>query len=98
RNVAELGADRALSGPVRRGDAAAVGRHLEVLARGGGKRPVGKAALAYAALALAQIDLARALGEARPAALRTTERLAVAALAGARPGAPSRRGGRSRAT
>jgi predicted short-subunit dehydrogenase-like oxidoreductase (DUF2520 family) len=58
-NVEELGLPEALTGPVRRGDANGVGKHLEVLAR-----------LApdlvpfYVAAARTQLPLARALGDA----------------------------------
>lgn len=86
-NVSSLGPIRALSGPVRRGDPGAVGRHLAALAGGSspGARPgsaVGGGADAlYATLALAQVPLARHIGEARPGSLRDIEALARAAVA-----------------
>lgn len=82
-NVSALGAGRALSGPVRRGDPRAIERHLAVLGEGrsSGARPVqGGADVVYAALALAQVPLARHIGEARPEALRDIEALAREAL------------------
>jgi predicted short-subunit dehydrogenase-like oxidoreductase (DUF2520 family) len=70
QNLASLGAPALLTGPVRRGDAAALRAHLEVL---GGLDP----ALAdlYRALAIAQLPLARALEEAEPADFDAIERL-----------------------
>ncbi len=64
-NVARQGSLRALTGPVRRGDASTIERHLKALAG----RPPGEQALYRAAVA-AQLRLARELGEARPAELR----------------------------
>ena len=58
-NVEQLGLPGALTGPVRRGDAAGVQRHLEVLAQ----RSPDLVAL-FRALVFAQLPLARALGEA----------------------------------
>lgn len=62
-NVEALGLPGALTGPVRRGDAAAVDRHLTMLARLGPHL-----AGLYAAMADAQLPLARALGDAPAAA------------------------------
>jgi predicted short-subunit dehydrogenase-like oxidoreductase (DUF2520 family) len=60
-NVEALGLPEALTGPVRRGDAAGVGRHLETLERiAPGLVPF------YVASARVQIPLARVLGEAPP--------------------------------
>jgi predicted short-subunit dehydrogenase-like oxidoreductase (DUF2520 family) len=58
-NVERLGLPEALTGPVRRGDVAGVGKHLETLAR---LAPdlVGL----YVAMAATQVPLARALGDA----------------------------------
>lgn len=85
-NVSTLGASRALSGPVRRGDPRAVARHLEVLARSSGTgepsgEGTGGADLVYAALALAQVGVSRHIGEARIEALRDIEALARTAVA-----------------
>ena len=58
-NVAALGPDAALSGPVRRGDAPTIARHLASL------RDVGSEVRAlYAALVAAQLPIARSIGEA----------------------------------
>jgi predicted short-subunit dehydrogenase-like oxidoreductase (DUF2520 family) len=67
-NVERLGMPEALTGPVRRGDVGGVERHLETLGR-----------LAphlvpfYAAAGLAQLPLARALGEADASSLDSIE-------------------------
>jgi len=58
-NVERLGLPEALTGPVRRGDAAGVGKHLETLAR----RAPDLVGL-YVAMAATQLPLARALGDA----------------------------------
>lgn len=63
-NVEALGMPGALTGPVRRGDAAAVSKHLELLARLGPHL-----SSLYAAMAEAQLPLARAIGDATPDAL-----------------------------
>ncbi len=65
-NVARVGTTAALTGPVRRGDASTVARHLAVLATADTE---GEIARLYASLALGQIGLARALGEADLTAL-----------------------------
>lgn len=82
-NVELVGAGHALSGPVRRGDVAAVARHLAALApaSGGGMgRAAGarspRADVAHAALVLAQAPLARELGEASGSSLDAIESLA----------------------
>jgi predicted short-subunit dehydrogenase-like oxidoreductase (DUF2520 family) len=67
-NVERLGMPAALTGPVRRGDAAGVGRHLDVLA---GRAPA--LVPLYRALVAAQLPLARALGEAEPGAFDDIE-------------------------
>lgn len=61
-NVEALGLPAALTGPVRRGDVGAVGRHLETLGR-----LAPHLVPLYKAMALAQVPLARELGDA-PAA------------------------------
>ena len=70
RQWAELGPERALTGPIARGDAATVRKHLDALA----SEPATRAL--YAALSLAAVELARgngtsdeALGEIRRALL-----------------------------
>lgn len=68
-NVERLGMPEALSGPVRRGDAQAVERHLAAIAR-----DVPTMLPAYLEVARAQVVLARELGEASPSALKTIER------------------------
>jgi predicted short-subunit dehydrogenase-like oxidoreductase (DUF2520 family) len=69
-NVEELGLPGALTGPVRRGDAAAVGRHLEVIRT----RALELAPL-YLELVRAQLPMARAIGDAAPAAFDAIERV-----------------------
>ena len=58
-NVERLGLPEALTGPVRRGDAAGVGRHLETL-----QRLAPSLVPFYVAAAKIQLPLARAIGEA----------------------------------
>ena len=58
-NVERLGLPEALTGPVRRGDAAGVGKHLETLGR-----LAPELVAFYVAAARVQVPLARALGEA----------------------------------
>lgn len=58
-NVERLGMPEALTGPVRRGDAAALGKHLETL-----DRLAPDLVPFYVAAARAQLPLARALGDA----------------------------------
>lgn len=67
-NVAALGLPEALTGPVRRGDASAVRAHLERI-----RRDAPGLAQLYLAAARAQIPLAKALGDATPAALAQIE-------------------------
>ncbi|HEU4409273.1 MAG TPA: DUF2520 domain-containing protein [Polyangiaceae bacterium] len=67
-NVEALGLPGALTGPVRRGDAGAVGRHLETLGR-----LAPHLAPLYRAMARAQLPLARALGDADAAAFDALE-------------------------
>ena len=59
QNVEELGLPQALTGPVRRGDAGAVERHIATIGR-----LAPRLAQLYAAAAAAQLPLARELGEA----------------------------------
>src|SRR5690606_18562594 len=68
-NVARLGPQAALSGPVRRGSSQTVRAHLDRIAA------VAPDQLAlYRAVVRAQLPLARAIGEAPPAALAAIER------------------------
>jgi predicted short-subunit dehydrogenase-like oxidoreductase (DUF2520 family) len=69
-NVEALGLPGALTGPVRRGDARAVERHLEVIES---RRP--ELVPLYRALVAAQIPLARQLGDAAPAGFDAIEHL-----------------------
>jgi predicted short-subunit dehydrogenase-like oxidoreductase (DUF2520 family) len=82
-NVEALGFPDALTGPVRRGDAAGLEKHLAALRA---KLP-GAVAL-YIASAEAQLPLARAIGDAPPAAFEAI----AAALALARARATQRSG------
>jgi predicted short-subunit dehydrogenase-like oxidoreductase (DUF2520 family) len=69
-NVERLGLPGALTGPVRRGDARGVERHLAVIEnRAPALVPL------YRELVLAQLPLARALADADPASLDAIERL-----------------------
>lgn len=70
RNVEAVGLPRALTGPIRRGDAATVERHLRALH----DQPREIEAL-YRAVGLLQVSLAEALGEAGPARLAALRRL-----------------------
>ena len=63
-NVAKLGLPAALTGPVRRGDAEAVRRHLESL-----KRSAPETLPLYVAGALYQLEMARRLGDTTRARL-----------------------------
>lgn len=67
-NVEALGLPGALTGPVRRGDAAAVGRHLETLGR-----LAPHLVPLYKAMARAQLPLARELGDAEASAFDALE-------------------------
>lgn len=67
-NVEVLGVPDALTGPVRRGDAAGVARHLETL-----RRLAPHLVPFYVAAAATQLPLARALGEAPPDAFDAIE-------------------------
>jgi predicted short-subunit dehydrogenase-like oxidoreductase (DUF2520 family) len=78
RNVARMGTPSSLTGPVRRGDARAVERHLSALAAAD---PSGEVVRLYASLATAQIGLARPLGEASEADLAAIARSARAIAA-----------------
>ena len=69
-NVAVLGTRAALTGPIRRGDGAAVAAHLDHIAA---RRP--ELFPVYLVLAALQLELANALGEASPAELRNVGRL-----------------------
>ncbi|WP_437736592.1 DUF2520 domain-containing protein [Sorangium sp. So ce1335] len=68
-NVEVLGVPDALTGPVRRGDAGGVARHLETL-----RRLAPHLVPLYVAAAATQLPLARALGEAPPDAFDAIER------------------------
>ncbi len=70
RNVGALGLPAALTGPVRRGDTAAVAAHLAVL-----QARAPELSALYVALARAQLPLARALGDADPDAIARLEAL-----------------------
>ena len=67
-NVERLGIPHALTGPVRRGDAGAVCKHLETL-----RARAPELVSLYLACALAQLPMARALGDARPLAFDEVE-------------------------
>jgi predicted short-subunit dehydrogenase-like oxidoreductase (DUF2520 family) len=77
-NVERLGLPEALTGPVRRGDARGIERHLVALDE---KLP--GAVPLYLAAARAQLPLARALGDAPPASFDAVAR-ALDAFAAAR--------------
>jgi predicted short-subunit dehydrogenase-like oxidoreductase (DUF2520 family) len=64
-NVERLGLPHALTGPVRRGDAAAIAAHLQRI-----REVAPELVPLYRALVRAQVPLARALGEADRAGLR----------------------------
>jgi len=68
-HVERLGMPRALTGPIRRGDAHAVEAHLAAI-----QADVPAMLPLYLEVARAQVAFARALGEASPAALRRVER------------------------
>jgi predicted short-subunit dehydrogenase-like oxidoreductase (DUF2520 family) len=72
-NIEALGLPDALTGPVRRGEAAAVGRHLETL-----RRLAPHLVPFYVAAGLAQLPHARGLAEAPPEALEEIERVLTA--------------------
>ena len=67
-NVMQLGFPDALTGPVRRGESQSVSRHLEVL-----RARLPEAVPLFVAAGLAQLPLARALGEAPAAAFDAIE-------------------------
>ncbi len=69
-NVERLGMPEALTGPVRRGDAGAVGKHLETL-----RRLMPAVVPFYLAAARIQLPLSRALGEAPDASFDAIEAL-----------------------
>ena len=69
-NVEMMGFPDALTGPVRRGDAAGIDRHLAVL-----RAKLPSAVPFYLAAAAAQLPLARALGDAPSASLDEVEAL-----------------------
>jgi predicted short-subunit dehydrogenase-like oxidoreductase (DUF2520 family) len=68
-NVAALGFPEALTGPVRRGDAAGVEKHLKTL-----REKLPEAVDLYLAAARAQLPLAKTIGEATEESLRAVER------------------------
>ena len=78
-NVEALGFPRALTGPVRRGDAAGVNKHIAAL-----RAKLPDAVGLYVAAACAQLPLARALGEAPPEQFDEIARI-LATAAPARP-------------
>jgi predicted short-subunit dehydrogenase-like oxidoreductase (DUF2520 family) len=78
-NVQALGFPRALTGPVRRGEARAVGRHLSLL-----RARAPRAVPMYEASVAAQLPLARQLGEARRADFDAIARLLGTGLASPR--------------
>jgi len=73
-NVERLGFPEALTGPVRRGDAAGVGKHLATL-----ETKLPEAVPLYLAAALAQLPLARAIGDAAEESFADVERVVRAA-------------------
>ena len=73
-NVSTLGLPQALTGPVRRGDARGVQKHLEAL-----RRVAPEMVPLYIACAWAQLPMARALGDARELAFDEVEHVLVAA-------------------
>jgi predicted short-subunit dehydrogenase-like oxidoreductase (DUF2520 family) len=74
-NVEELGLPGALTGPVRRGDAGAVERHLATI-----RRLAPHLVAFYAAAGMAQLPLARALGEAPAESFDAIERTLISAV------------------
>ena len=68
-NVEALGFPEALTGPVRRGDAAGVEKHLKTL-----REKLPEAVGLYLAAARAQLPLARAIGDSSEESLRAVER------------------------
>lgn len=90
-NVASLGLPQALTGPVRRGDASALGRHLEVIrARTPELLPL------YVELVRAQLPMARKIGDASPSAFAAIEKLLAKRRTARTPGSPREALGRSR--
>lgn len=73
-NIERLGLPEALTGPIRRGDAATIERHLSAISD-----HVPDARPLYLACARAQLPLARALGEAPAAAFSAVERMLIRA-------------------
>lgn len=71
-NVEALGFPDALTGPIRRGDAAAVGKHLHLL-----RHQLPEVLPLYRAAGLAQLPLARALGEGTKVGFNTIEEILV---------------------
>ncbi len=69
-NVAALGFPNALTGPIRRGDPNAVAKHLALL-----EQRLPDAVPLFVAAGLAQVPLARALGEAPPEGFDAIEKL-----------------------
>jgi predicted short-subunit dehydrogenase-like oxidoreductase (DUF2520 family) len=79
-NVERLGLPEALTGPVRRGDAAGVGKHLETL-----RRLAPELVAFYVAAGWTQLPLARALGDAPAGGF---DAIAEVLRAGSDPGSP----------
>jgi predicted short-subunit dehydrogenase-like oxidoreductase (DUF2520 family) len=75
-NVERLGFPASLTGPVRRGDASALAKHLDAL-----RQRVPGAVPLFLASGLAQLPMARALSDAPPEALDAVEELLRRALA-----------------
>lgn len=69
-NVTRLGVPQALTGPVRRGDAVTIRRHLDAIAHA-----TPELVALYTAVARAQLPQARVLGDAPARALREVERV-----------------------
>jgi predicted short-subunit dehydrogenase-like oxidoreductase (DUF2520 family) len=69
-NVESLGLPQALTGPVRRGDASAVGRHLEVI-----RSRTPELVPLYEELVRAQLPMARKIADGDPAAFTAIETL-----------------------
>jgi predicted short-subunit dehydrogenase-like oxidoreductase (DUF2520 family) len=69
-NVSALGFPQALTGPVRRGDPAAIAKHLAIL-----EERVPEALPVFIAAGLAQVPLAREIGEAPPHGFDAIEKI-----------------------
>ncbi len=85
-NVETLGFPDALTGPVRRGDAGAVGRQIELL-----REKLETALPLFVASAWAQLPIARAIGDAPPASFDALEKVLASASVGPRAALPKKR-------